>query len=306
MKQQKEMYKTKTLIFIFITLFLAFNTAKSIAQPNKPHMWVKKEISTQTEQNFESKHFILSNYLKKEETDSIFYDIGIFKKMIEDFGRLPDIAYVNAVLATFDEQEGGATSVPPGYGSLITLIFVPTNSKGDVLGYYFIPPGVTDINTVTSLGSTPASRWIQNYEDKQKKCLLLTLESNDQDNYIGADIKDPTKFSDTRAIRYPYTFFAELNTEVDYQTKVPRHYRRMTSGIKAFLSCIPFKGIQHFKNRLFVQFEFTQKINGKDEVYYLDNTYKFFKRNDPSTMVDWKSSTRLDNGQLCPPNNNCP
>ena len=260
-----------------------------------PHMWVKRELSDEMEHAFSPKHDTLSSHINKQETDSIFYDVRAFRQMLAYFNSLPGIAKFEVMIASFSSES--STSVPSNYGSLLTLIFVPTDLDFKVLGYFTLPPGATafDVGSCKLLPKV-AKEWIANYK-KQIKFLVNELDTTDRSNYPGGVIQTG-QISDTRSISYPFSNLLEIDTEINYQaTFPPPSHRIITTGIKAFFSAYSFQA-DGLANRLLVQFELTKDVNNK--VYHLEDTYDFKHRH------PYPKFTLYDNGQLCPPASGCP
>lgn len=254
--------------------------------PPKPNMWVNMLTGVKRESNFFEKHHLtLSKYLGKAETISLYYPIADFKKMIENF----EATNYESLRVTICNKS-----------NLLFLVYSPLSKQSGITYYDPITPN-------KPLSSTTVNAWVKDYLKKpfigKSKMNILTsmLEKNDEKNYDEND-----NFYNTKMIHFSRQDIDELISEVTYQDTACGN---KVTGIKATFSAFGRDGKEYgpckgqYKGRIFVQFDFTKLVGGKDEVFYIDTTSRFNERR-PSDRAEIDCNGILDNGQLCPAN--CP
>jgi len=216
---------------------------------------------------------------------------------------------MHVYLASYTEK--GDSMVPDNFDRLMTLIFAPADiDKHDIGDYYYtIVPGEIFNEVTCKLPTTIKDAWIGYYNDKKLHALDTTIDLTDGDNRANG------KVSDTRSILYDFDFIKELCYEMSCQH---------ASGIEADFASYTNKGKEDskgkYKKRLHIQFELTQRIGNRDEIFYIEETDGFEHRHKPQTLGEEYLSNKkkltpeqikevlrmftFNNGQLCPPT--CP
>ena len=256
----------------------------------RPHMWVDPISSIADETRF----MPMANALSKlvpggNETDSIFYTAGEFRGMIEAFGKLPRIAYVDMF----------PIADPTGK---LSILFEPLDSNFKVLGYFQLPPNTSVFDqTADGLTIDQAKALKENYKNTVMKWLIDSLDAKDCYNYITCDTENNSLYN-TLHVSHWYNDFVELDTEFNYQST---DYSTAITGVNAFFSAKPKNpGVRGaYSNRLYLQFEFTVNVGGKNVEFYIDPTNRKYIGPDFPGIVpsQCKLTKGNDNGQLCPP-----
>jgi len=170
------------------------------------------------------------------------------------------------------------------------------NTGNTSIGDYYTLDGFASFDPVKNKVDTKiAESWINNYVTKKRLVIKKTLDKNDVTNYmsVSTPLNEDSLF-DTRCIHYESKEIAGLKDEINYQTGPPNSIT--ITGIRTFFSAFTASGNDEgkCKGRMFIQFEFLRKdSNGKDVVFYLEDTDDFCSRGWPGN--------RFDNGQMCPP-----
>jgi hypothetical protein len=270
-----------------------------------PRMWVDYKQGIGYEANFVNLQNVqLSSYLRNhhqgtQDTKSVFFPIASFRKMLEYFESLGNYSWLHVYIASYGGS--GTGPVPAGYENKLTLLFAPSpDNQYDQTFYSITPSGNFDPKSDSCVIKN--SSWIDNYSIKMNTALINNLVDT-PDNYDRSG-----HFSDTRRIEYDRNDICQLFTEFNYQKQ---NNNIDVTGIEALFSSFPNTGRPKdllFKNRIFVLFEFTQNINGKNIVFYIDEQTGFDKRKKPIQTYPITAMkvymTSVDNGHLCPPN--CP
>jgi hypothetical protein len=260
-------------------------------------MWVAKNDGIGYENNFGSKQFKqLSARMQGVETSSFYYPIKSFRQIMNLVINTP-YKFLQVYIVACDS----GSDVDPQLRGKLTLLFHPALDSAEERSPYF---------TIAADGSiseeTKADRYKAAYEKNKLSVLNPNLDPTQAYNMSSSGV-----VSDTKKITYDSSDIADLMREVDYQVKTNGI---TTSGIEAIFSSYPSTGhptSHRFANRIFVLYEFTRSVGGKNPIYYIDDQKDFCYRKDPvkpdngikltSASVDLYS---VDNGQLCPPN--CP
>src|SRR5579871_5060293 len=177
------------------------------ADTNKPfpHMYIDDSTSLADEDSFFTYARDLTQMIHKDETDSIFYPWSGFKAMIEAFGKTTNIEYLD--LYPVVDTSGK-----------LTLLFSPSDSDCNTLGFYRLPEGVTTFpDKGDTVPNSDASKWQNNYIRTVVDWLNPHLDSSDKANYIDGNTKTP--IFNTLHLAHNYNDFVELDSEVTYQTR---------------------------------------------------------------------------------------
>jgi hypothetical protein len=294
-------------VLITITTFMTFSFQKSI-KPLKsivkdrrkiPNMWVDKGTSNRMEGNFNLQHFQLSQYIKADETDSIFYSKEVFYKVMDFLNKNP-YKYLHVNIASYD----AGPHVPTGYVGKLTLLFnTAIDCSYDHYPFYSITPSGFFDPTSDSC-AIQDDKWIKAYtDDKMPNVLSRNIYYTDPNNHTRDGL-----FSDTRRISYKYKDITDLIAEIHYQEDT-NHIE--VSGLRAFFASYSSSGNpknKNFANRIYVLFEFTTKgSKNQDSVFYIDDQPNFIHRKDQDGDITAENDCENkgnDNGHLCPPN--CP
>ncbi|HEY1870148.1 MAG TPA: hypothetical protein VGG71_03775 [Chitinophagaceae bacterium] len=254
-----------------------------------PQMWVRKELSSRLQGNFNLQHFQLSSLIGTKETDSIFLPIDDLKIMLESFDSTHK--YLQVFLACYD----AGPDVDEKDKNKLTLLFGTSKSLTTDAPY-----PLYSIRTNGGSGLDPNSeRWVTEYMVRKMPVLSSNIDRNPYDNHC-----DKSKaLINTRRISYDVADILELIETIKYLDKIPK----TVSGFQAVFSSYCFKGKPDAKspclvNRIFVIFEFTTKVDGKNIVFYLDDIPEFEKPNLKNKQITPLEMLGVDNGHLCPPN----
>jgi len=249
-------------------------------------MHVIKQLSIDRTNWFLAKKYkLLRKVIKKPEAQFIFYPKDDFQQMILYFKTVLASKELRIYIASYLEE--GSDSVPPGFGNLLTLIFVPIADTDTELAYYTISPYEKFDPKKSELKEKVKNDWIKNYHDNKLLALKDTIDLKDPCNFD----KKANEVSDTKSICYETDNIFELTQEMDCQEG--------TSGIKAYFASYTDKGGNKgkCKNRLIIQFRLTERIGNQDVDFYIDDRDGYGQRPDHGglTVHDF------DTGNLCPP-----
>src|SRR5690242_4819191 len=168
MKKQKSVpfMKVAILMIFGIALVQLCEAQDSAYKYPKPCMWSPND--NQLLKNFRVRKWPLINTSTGiEQQDSFF--LGNFLGMIHYFGKRwsNDFQFLHVYIAQYSDE--GDTSVPDGYGNMMTLIFAPAKNgsagKSTDLGTYFvIPPDQTfDEKNPDTITPGVKQKWVRNY-----------------------------------------------------------------------------------------------------------------------------------------------
>jgi hypothetical protein len=277
------------------------DSTKTKTGRKKPNMWVDKGVSNKLEGNFNLQHFQLSEVLKDNETDSIFYPIDSFKVMLDTFRNRAGYKYLHVYIVSYDSGRDVSRDC---WGKL-ALIFHPAISTADDGPPYY------SFDSTGKFYKVPTgrySKWDNLYSTVKMPTLIKNLDFND----ISANYSTLHKFSDTRRISY---LREDIDSLIMSELKYQYDTNKVTvTGLRAMFASYSPSGNphfpKHFVNRIFVIYELTtMDSNQKDSVFYIDDQLGFLNRRDPDEPVSLEdknisSGRGVDNGHLCPPN--CP
>lgn len=276
----------------------------SMQTPKRPHMWVDYRIGQSNETTGLHYAGFLTSLIGKPETDSFYYSVAEFKGMIDYFGTLSNMQYVDVYLV-----------VDTG---TLNFLYAPVYGNNQTL-YFRLPENATSFDPVGDLiDPTLAQTWKTNYANTVEKYLNSTLDTSDPGNYLDCkNVGNPKYLLNTGHTAYFYSYWQELETELSYQACA--HHDTIT-GFKVFLSVQPYKakgGQLVYSNRLFPLIEFTRDVNNNHQEFYIDTTDGFYGANPrpiqtpiwpgtasstcPTTFLMVDAIKSGDNGQMCPP-----
>lgn len=195
--------------------------------------------------------------------------------------------------------------------SQLILLFASEFEETPPKDYFFINGNDDALYPVSS---KCAEKWINNYMQKNQPGLRATIEASDTDN----EDETPVKFSDTKSIFYRKDQVdSAFKKEEAYQ--LAKHQIKI-AGYQLVFSAYTSEGDEsgHFKNRLFVQFNYLYNLDGRNKILYLDEQEDYTCRKRVSQRwgiekMDKKKTTSengeqksmfINNGQLCP--THCP
>jgi hypothetical protein len=259
--------------------------------PDLPHMWMPQEASQGDEGTF----LIFNQILKgintgHKETDSIYFTLTAFQKLITTCQNLPDIAYLDMYPV-----------VPPG-GDTLYLMFIPKNHAYRSLGYYKLTANAIDFpQTGDVLTSSDSATWHRNYLDRISN-LDIHLSTQDSYNYRDCkmDSSSQRKPSNTWYVHHCFSDFTEFLDEV--RTQKDSNGVDIT-GIKVFFATKPPHAPSanySLSNRLYVILEYTVNDPVPGTVYYVPKG----DRNWPGPclpIAQCPDEKGGNNGQMCPP-----
>jgi len=301
------------LLGAFILIFFVndINAQDNAAPPRKPYMFSYK--NPQYLKNFNNiKLPLLDDHTNTMQPRS--FRLGNFLGMIEYFNDEygEDFECLHVYIAAYSDEY--SAHVPKNCGTLLTLIFAPAtkNSKTD-LGYFTIPPNESfDENYIEAftIEQKIYKEWTDNYITKVMPAITGTVDDIPA-NQINGDR------SDTRCITYCKEDLLELVNEPTFP-HFDAHSNKITIKTDMMASFAAFDEHGNPNNhdqgakRLFIQFDF---LDAKGKIVHLEHTRGFEDRPAAKTTTcpdchpadkkvnDFRS---LDNGQLCPPCDNCP
>jgi hypothetical protein len=299
-------YGSNLLFFTILMISIALLSArKNVAGTDfcpktkraKPNMWVAKNDGIGYEKNFDLKqHKQLSDQMQGVETSSLYYPIKSFRQIMNMVINTP-YKFMQVYIVAYDS----GADVPLQLQGKLTILFHPAlDSAEEGAPYFAIKPDGSIYEEKN------ADRYKAEYEKYKLPVLKLNLDASQGYNTSSSGV-----VSDTKKITYDSSDIADLMREIDYQVKTNGI---TTNGIEAIFSSYPSTGhpkSNRFVNRIFVLYEFTRSVGGKNPVYYIDDQKDFCYRKDPvkpdNGIMLTPTSVNLysvDNGQLCPPN--CP
>jgi hypothetical protein len=298
------------LILLFLTLKINAQRGGNANDHDKPYMWF--EHKPEYAKNFTSiKLPYLDDTTRKVQPRSFY--LGNFVEMLqyfEDNYKSPKFECLHIYIAQYSDEN--STGVPKNCGNLLTLIFAPASeysSSQPDLDYFIIPPDQSfdsDNGDDFKIDKKLFEEWTKNYIDIMP-ALRKTYDTTKRENQVNG------KPSDTRCITYCSKDLSELVLEQGYihsrDGKNARLKKSMTATLAAF-GDTGHPNTHSGKNRIFLIFDF---LDDKGKTIYLEETTGFSGRNPTrgtcrycvSSSFD-KAMKGLDNGQLCPPCQNCP
>ncbi|HEY0679914.1 MAG TPA: hypothetical protein VGD17_16635 [Chitinophagaceae bacterium] len=228
----------------------------------------------------EKKHGPLSDVIGKHETISIFYQAGHFVSFLN---HLTTFDAVKIYIASYHRD--GMPEVPADHGDRLTLIYAPADStpSGHVdRGEYFImnPRAVH-----RPINKRLASEWVRNYQDRKLPVLTAITQLD----------------SDTKSILYTKDLLLGIKTEIECQgaTGVRVYFSSYTESENSSVNT-------DLKKRLIIQFKLTERIQGIEQEFYLEDRPGWKDRiklplNEPEFKLKPGQILSLDTGSPCPP-----
>lgn len=285
-----------------------------------PKMWVIKQAGKKRKKWFkdgdpahpgQGKHKLLSDYLKKPETESIIYPVKTIQDLLDKTEtENPGYPVLKIYFADYNKV-GSPISIPDDHDGTLTIIFAPAAADYSDFGtYYVIAPN----DSVYAIPKATKDEWTKHYKEHKVPILNKTILLSNEENRSTVD----GIYSDTLVIIYNKSDFENIagssdNGEIKYQSamnSVDISFIRVDFAAhtnKGIYSPIlsPQYGRNVFHNRLFLQFEYLLK--NRHTVFYIDDQDDFPDRlniggiGTSSLSGQKKSLLTFDNGQLCPP-----
>ena len=264
-----------------------------------PKMLVEKPSEDLWKSQFKKGSLFRRSKYKMLEKDNGTQDLSIFfvrsamDDLIHKFENLKGYRGIRVYFARYNlnlcNMTGTMPVLPP---NKLILLFSPVGAGAADTNYYYINENDPNLYLVSD---TCANSWIDDYDKSNMKSLRKTIRTKDLDNYPGRD--KTQEFSDTKFVFY--------NADPIHDAFVCEPQYQQTKGItitgyevsfSAYTKSGKIPGdFDSYKKRMFIQFDYMNKVNGKDEIFYLDEQPEY-----PCRKANTITSKGLDNGQLCP------
>jgi hypothetical protein len=318
------------LLLLTTFILLSLNTPAQIFTRRLPKSWTAKAEGVERIAWFhlanptpgaKSKDRIFQDKIKTPEYPHLFYSIDGINELLKKLGAIPEsFNSVNVYITLFRNFENCSANLPHIDDDKIVLVFTPANRGAsgvkDIKRYFIIGPD----NKCYEIEEKCLQDWSSNYVTKLidgADGLVSTILDKTENHCDKQNHCKDNKLSDTRSIVYDYDNFKEfLEEERAYQD---RKFDKVT-GIQVNFSQFTDKGDPNakpgqYQYRLTLQFEFTKAVEGKNEVFYIDDQRNFLRRRKKSDKEEQRlmkkekakiqllgrnSIKTFNHGELCP------
>jgi hypothetical protein len=269
---------------VLLLILFSFHASAQLFTRILPNKWTSKAASIERTTWFRFGKLKPENKSKEEIfkksiasfQKSIFYPIQAVNTLIDLIEKeAPVLKRINIYITSFDINNPGKVDVSKTPDGQILFVFAPAEDKDTHpdIGKYFV---IANDNICYEISVKEKDSWADKYINNvivTNDGLRTTVDPNAKENQMDGHV------SDTRSLYYLYEDLTEfLVEERKYQE---RKFNKNVSGIEIDLASYTDEGDNdgYYKNRLILQFEFTNDdSNGSHEKFYIDDGKNFYRR----------------------------
>lgn len=315
------MKKTCFILMVGLAALIAPGLCQAQTPPPLPAMYVEKNTGNERIMRFSqipnSKYQQLSK-LNSYQDLFFIYTRNAMDQLVQLVNRDKG---VRIYFARYNKCDGSSLPTEIEENKVIVLFASESKDpKATPSKYYFLNEKGAD-DRVYEVSQACGEAWIYDYGKNVLPELLNTLTPGDRDNI---DPYVPGVYSDSKSIFFTAAMFKEAFVDEEKYDHKIGGVPLTISAFKLSFSAYDAKGnggagMDVYRNRLFIQFDYMHNPGTGNEVFHLDDLDDFKDRPKPAKMQQQKQGKKsgknkkggkkehlfsLDNGQLCP--THCP